>query len=118
MKLLDLLKAVGLSEKEIFSNFALKQIRINGIVCTALDKDIKVVSDNIGFTLLDEFLFELSSTSIYNDVKEAARKARYSDDYYCSIQELSVESKRFKEFMSGFVCISVGKLKQFVFILK
>lgn len=122
MKLINILECLGISTKEIRSKFALKQLAINGKLCTALDTDIKLASETeIGYTDLDEFLFNLSVTSIDDDIASETKRLRRDVPNLCDIfkpENTFNISKKLSLFISGFICISISKTENYVFMRK
>lgn len=118
MKLLDLLQQLGLTEREAKSRFANKLIKINGELCTAIDHNIQLASEEkIGYTPLDDFLFDLYFDTVKEDKEfsDLVLKYRISSEPLPALFNMPKRDKMCA-FLSGFTCISIDRREDYVFL--
>lgn len=103
MTVFNLLKELGIPVKEIKGRFANKQIKINNVLCTAIDHDIRIQD---GYWDLGDFLF-------YN--MTSLKTFMFIDDIKDLFGECASNIEALK-FLSGYTLLSISKKEHFVFI--
>ena len=116
MKLITLLESLGLSTKDARARFANSQIKVNGTVQTALDTNLKLTSETeIGYTSLDDFIFDLYMKSADTSITDSVMKYRATLTDLSTIFNIK-DNTKLSEFLSGFFCLSISKNEHFVFM--